>query len=136
MYTRDNRGNDECTAAPGVMGHHSCRRYPGCGCGDPVRLNLPTYGATLTPEEWCEYHSSEEGSTRFAPPRQPRGAVQWDPMSSWRAADRAYKAVIVKKSPSEYRWVVEYGDVVRCGVNTSLAGAKRDATAGIMEVVR
>ncbi len=25
--------DDECTAAPGVMGTTACHRYPGCGCG-------------------------------------------------------------------------------------------------------
>lgn len=33
MYSRDTRGDDECTAAPGVRGWAACQRYPGCGCG-------------------------------------------------------------------------------------------------------
>lgn len=31
MYP-SNYDDDGCTAAPGVMGWTSCRRYPGCGC--------------------------------------------------------------------------------------------------------
>lgn len=39
--------DDECTAAPGLMGTNWCHMYPGCGCGG---LNAEDYSAQETKE--------------------------------------------------------------------------------------
>lgn len=58
--------DDECTAAPGVMGHRGCRRYPGCGCGDsrePEEVLL----VELSPRLFGEPHRAPHFTRKTAP---------------------------------------------------------------------
>lgn len=54
MIGQYDQGDDSCGAAPGVMGWHSCRKYPGCGCGgspDPTPVETHRqWGQRAVPE--------------------------------------------------------------------------------------